>query len=161
MTFPLQRNAKAYYGDPTVNNKEWQARNLVLVPVPWATYYDGKRVNSVRVHRLVAGSLIKVFDNAWKAIGKDQAKAVARGWAVYNGSYAYRPIRGAKTISNHSFGAALDFDAANNGLNSSPTDSRGFTSSDPLVKAFIGEGWRWGGNYKGRTDPMHFEAVSG
>ena len=159
--WPTQANAKKFYGDPSVNNAAWQAKNLVLIPVPWATYYGKTRVPKIRVHRLIAGAVIAAMDEAWKAIGKDQAEATARGWGVYNGSYAYRPVRGRKTLSMHAYGAALDWDAGRNALGSSPTDKIGFTASDPLVKAFKKQGFRWGGDYKGRTDPMHFEAVSG
>lgn len=161
MAWPLQSKAKAFYGDPSVNNAQWQMKNLVQVPVPWATYYGKTRVPKIRIHRLCAGSLIRVMDQAWKAIGKNQAEAVRRGWSVYNGTYAYRPIRNSKTISNHAFGAAIDWDAGHNALGSNSRDKIGFEPDDPLVLAFKKEGWRWGGDYTGRSDPMHFEAVRG
>ncbi len=34
------------------------------------------------------------------------------------------------------------------------------TLSTLVIDAFKKQGFRWGGDYKGRKDPMHFEAVS-
>lgn len=159
--WPRRADRNKFWGNPASNNAQWQRENLVQVDVPWAMFYDGKRVPRVRIHRKAAGSLQKVLNAAWAAIGRNQKIAHDNGWAIYNGSYAYRNVRGRSGLSNHAYGAALDFDAGRNALGSNPRDKIGFEPDDPLVLAFKKEGWRWGGDYAGRTDPMHFEAERG
>lgn len=70
-----------------------------------------------------------------------------------------RPIRGSTTTSNHQSGTAIDLNADRHPLNSQPEDNysagqiariRGkLTEFDHVL--------RWGGDYSGRKDPMHFE----
>ncbi len=73
------------------------------------------------------------------------------------GSYNPRSIIGSKTLSNHASGTAVDLR-----WNSHPLGKRG-TFSDKqkiAIKKILGylDGVvRWGGNYKGRPDEMHWE----
>lgn len=94
----------------------------------------------------------------------------------WDGCYNFRPIRGyekrfdflvsngrydeaAKYLSTHSYGMAIDIDAANNGL--------GFTYeqliakgkkplSNEFIKCFTDSGWTAGANFR-RSDRMHQE----
>ena len=87
---------------------------------------------------------------------------------TWDGCYNFRPVRGyekkyaaamkagnlAKAItylSLHSWGTACDMNASWNQLGTSGTLSAGF------VECFTDAGFKWGGTYKGRRDPMHFE----
>jgi hypothetical protein len=72
--------------------------------------------------------------------------------------YAERPIRGSTTtLSNHASGTAFDFNATQH-----PLGTRGNWSTaeknkiNALLKS-LGNVVRWGENYSGRKDPMHFE----
>jgi len=75
--------------------------------------------------------------------------------------YAKRPVRGARmTYSNHSSGTAIDCNATEHPLGSvgSFTDKQEKLIHDRirnLMRGLI----RWGGDYKGRKDEMHFEIV--
>lgn len=73
-----------------------------------------------------------------------------------SGGYNKRPVRGSLTEwSNHSWALAGDFNVAANPMQSTlRTDMPAGTS----VKA-RSLGLRWGGDYAGRKDPMHFEFV--
>lgn len=86
---------------------------------------------------------------------------------TFDGCFNPRPIRGyekqfkkyldsqqfdkaVKYVSMHSWGIAIDFNAAWNQLGKIPTLSQKF------VSAFTNAGFTWGGNFK-RKDGMHFE----
>jgi len=69
---------------------------------------------------------------------------------TWDGVFNVRKKRGLSTQSLHSWGIAVDVNAAWNGLGKEPTLSYGF------VKCFTDAGFSWGGAWK-RKDGMHFE----
>nr|WP_249817668.1 M15 family metallopeptidase [Bradyrhizobium sp. 147] len=63
-------------------------------------------------------------------------------------------VRGSKTKwSNHAYAAAIDLNAEENGLYAKGN------MPQFVIDAFCRQGAMWGGWYKGRKDPMHFEFV--
>lgn len=73
--------------------------------------------------------------------------------------WAYRDVRGATSLSNHASGTAVDVNAPLHPLGSMST----FTPAQrqrirSIVTACAGV-VRWGGDYSGRKDEMHFEIV--
>ena len=66
-------------------------------------------------------------------------------------SYVNRPIRGRNVASNHSWGLAIDIDATQY-----PLGSRKRLPSW-IVDLFKAHGFDYGGDWKSRPDPMHFE----
>jgi hypothetical protein len=73
--------------------------------------------------------------------------------------YAYRPVRGySNTLSNHSSGTAMDLNATQHVLGREDTFSN---AEEKLiiqrVDHFFAGTIRWGGQYRGRKDEMHFE----
>lgn len=80
-----------------------------------------------------------------------------RGYQFKNGQcwgYNCRPVRGSTTTpSNHSWGLALDFNSVYNWLGRTDGGDIPVWMRD-LWKAY---GFRWGGDFSGRKDPMHFE----
>jgi hypothetical protein len=146
-----------FYGDPRGPhgvNESWFSNNVVRVIPPWKMLYAGKPIVSIAFHKKCADALAAALDEIWIACGKDQKTIEKNGLQEYGGSFAYRLIRGASTISNHSFAIAIDLAPSRNGLGTKGT------MPDFAVKAFDNQGFRWGGNYKTRKDPMHWEAVS-
>jgi hypothetical protein len=77
--------------------------------------------------------------------------------------YAYRPIRGATTISNHASGTAIDCNAPRHQLGTDPAASFSGAQIDAIHRILAAAGGvvRWGGTYTGRKDPMHFEITDG
>lgn len=74
--------------------------------------------------------------------------------------YAERNIRGSSsTLSNHASGTAIDLNAPLHPLGTDPV--KNFTPAQiAAIKNILtqcGTVVRWGGNYTGRKDPMHFE----
>lgn len=72
---------------------------------------------------------------------------------TWDGCFNIRKKRGLNSASLHSWGLAIDVNAAWNGLNKQPTLSPGF------VKCFTDNGFDWGGTWK-RLDGMHFQLKS-
>lgn len=98
---------------------------LVNVPVP-ANYplkYDGKPVKTIRIHKLAADRLEAALKDIINHYGEDIEK-VAPGACVYDGSYYFRNTRNSSSTSVHSWGLALDFDAANNALKTKSPNAR-------------------------------------
>lgn len=87
----------------------------VKVPENYPLKYDGKRVKTIRIHNLVADRLEAALKDIINHYGEDIEK-VAPGACVYDGSYYFRNSRGGSSTSIHSWGLAIDFDAANNAM---------------------------------------------
>lgn len=103
---------------------------------------------SWRVHRAV-GTIFKFFLEELLATGYGYDK-VEDDWG-----YANRDIRGRPGVkSEHSWGTAIDVNATKNPMSST------LITDMPVgwVRANVGRfGLRWGGDYDGRKDAMHFE----
>lgn len=113
-----------------------------LVPLSYVT----GRVASGDVHTILA-HFCAWFDKHVEPITKGHS------WG-----YAYRAIRGQSSgYSNHASGTAIDLNAPKHPLGSSGT----FTAAQAAairgqLKRYDGA-LRWGGDYSGRKDEMHFE----
>jgi D-alanyl-D-alanine carboxypeptidase len=143
----------AFYGNPGSAALESQ---LVPVVPPFRMTYEGKPIGSIKFHQKAAGALLAALNEIWEAYGKDQSKIDAAGISRYDGAYNPRKIRGSAKWSNHAFGAAIDINARENGFGTGHG-----TMPQIVVDAFKRQGARWGGDYKHRTDPMHFEFCGG
>lgn len=73
------------------------------------------------------------------------------------GSYNPRSIIGATTLSNHASGTAVDLRWNDHQLGKSGTFSTKKKAALRKILSFLGGVVRWGGDYSGRKDEMHFE----
>ncbi len=160
--WPKQSECDAYYGDPRGKNGQasakWESANLVKVPVPWrmvAAWDKNILISSIRVHKECAQSLSSVLFRIWDATG-DQDTIEHWGMDKFGGGYNYRLMRGGSRLSMHSYGCAVDFDPARNGMGDKTPH---FANCPEVVAAFKAEGWAWGGDWS-NPDGMHFEAIS-
>jgi hypothetical protein len=144
----------------TIFGKAGDESYLVSVKVPenYPLKYAGIRVKSIRVHRLVADRLEAALKDIINHYGEDIEK-VAPGACIYDGSYYYRKTRSGSSQSIHSWGLALDFDAANNALKTKAPAAR---FSQPIYKPFLDilehHGWLSLGRRQ-NGDWMHFQAT--
>ena len=122
------------FGDPL--SPGWEQNNLVTVKTP-----NGQ---SWRVHKLAAPS----FEGLLRDL-------VAAGYnPTSSGGFNYRPIRGGTSLSQHAFGNAIDINAAANPM----LKGRLQTDLPPNTAEIAARhGLTWGGTWKNRPDPMHFE----
>jgi hypothetical protein len=148
-----QSELKAFYGDPAKNEVE---RQLVRYKPPFQMYFGKTKVGSLLLHVKCVKAFESAFNKIWDYYGQDQSVIDSLRISQTAGTYVKRMVRGSKTNwSNHAFGGALDLDAEHNGFNAKNT------IPGPVIAAFKSEGMRWGGDYQGRKDPMHFECCQG
>lgn len=86
--------------------------------------------------------------------------APLKGRVLDDWGYAYRPVRGySTTLSNHASGTAFDANATAHPLGKVGTWPRKQAAKirARLHWGKLGNAVRWGGDYHGRKDEMHFE----
>ena len=105
----------------------------VQVPTNYPLKYDGQPVKVIRIHRLVADRLEAALKDIINHYGEDIEK-VAPGACNYSGAYNFRNTRGGSSQSIHSWGLAIDFDAAYNALKTSAPKAR---LSQDIYKPFL------------------------
>lgn len=83
-------------------------------------------------------------------------ETIRSGYAIrkdWSWGYANRPISGTRIPSNHSWGLGLDLNAPKN-----PYSYRFVTDMPSWMPALWKRfGFRWGGDYRGKKDTMHYE----
>ena len=134
----------------------WQDTQLTHFIPPFQMYYAKQPMkHGLLVHHLIVPALTLIFKEIWDKCSNDQATVDKLGASDWGGCFNIRPIAGSGNYSNHSWACALDISPTTNGFNTGHG-----TQSNTVVSAFKAQGALWGGDYHGRTDPMHFEFVS-
>lgn len=87
-----------------------------------------------------------------------EVEAIRKDWSW---GHAKRPVRGASVPSEHSAGVAVDFNAPAHGLGLSGTFSGAQVRAIRRILDDLDGAVRWGGDYAGRKDEMHFELQGG
>jgi len=144
----------AFYGD--FRKADWQAKCLTRIAAPFQMYYDKHPIGSILVNKACASAILAAFNEIFEKCGHDQKKVDATGASDFGGCFNIRRIAGSNNWSNHSWACAIDLSPSTNGFRTTKTT----TLSTVVIDAFKRQGARWGGDYKGRKDPMHFEFVS-
>lgn len=144
----------AFYGN--FHSPGWQDLNLTHYLPPFQMYYAKQPMrHGLLVHHKIVPALTEVFNEIWDHCHADQAVVDQLGVSDFGGCFNIRPIAESNNWSNHSWAAAIDLDPSRNGFNTGHGHM-----AQIVIDAFKRQGFRWGGDYHGRTDPMHFEAVS-
>jgi D-alanyl-D-alanine carboxypeptidase len=168
------------FGDPRnadgTLNESWEGQNIRRVPPPpqWQLYYQDDRlglvrINGIRMHRLVADTFVAVLDDVFERAREEVANTNdddkvrqflhQKRMDENSGGFNFRSKVGAKGISMHSFGIAIDWDADHN-----PQQKRGeplrTTFPDWWFQTWNKHGWVDGRNFP-RRDPMHVQFASG
>lgn len=92
--------------------------------------------------------LIKPLEAALNNVADRQLHGLLKTW---DGCFNIRKKRGGSSFSLHSWGIAIDINAAENPFKATPKmDAR-------LVKCFKDAGFDWGGDWTNATDGMHFQ----
>jgi hypothetical protein len=130
------KQALARYGSPVHES------GMVLWNVPQELQI-GAIPRRIYCNRDMVLPLTRAFTNLIERGFADELK-------TWDGCFNIRAIRGAIEASLHSWGLAIDVNAAWNRLGQKPALSAGF------VKCFTDAGFDWGGEF-GRVDGMHFQ----
>lgn len=92
------------------------------------------------------------FDKRVEDIDRNYLNGQLDDWG-----YAFRPVRGYASLSRHAYGLAEDLNATEHPLGATHTFSQKEVAFiHHMLKMYEGC-IRWGGDYRGRKDPMHFE----
>lgn len=144
----------AFYGD--FHSTAWADHYMTRIKPAFTMYYQKRPMTSgIQVNRMCADAMMAAFAEIWDACGHDQQKIDRSGASDFGGCFSIRHIAGSNNWSNHSWACAIDLSPDSNGFRTT-SDT---TLSDVVIRAFKGQGARWGGDYHGRKDPMHFEFV--
>jgi len=130
------KDCLARYGDPS------HEKNMILWDVP-AELEIGVIPKRVYCNEDLIPPLTQAFKNLI-------ATGYVKELKTWDGCFNIRNIRGRTTQSLHSWGIAIDINAAWNQLGKKPTMTEGF------IKCFTDAGFDWGGLWK-RPDGMHFQ----
>lgn len=128
------------WGDPTVTTNELKYMTVWDVP---AHLEIGVIPKKLYCNKEMISPLMQAFSNIID-------RGLINELKTWDGCFNVRKKRGLNSLSLHSWGIAIDINAAWNGLGKTPT------MSAKLVKCFTDCGFYWGGNFK-RRDGMHFE----
>lgn len=141
--------------------------------------FDGRRHRGqLVVRRDLAAELTDIFA-LMEAVRFPVARVtpiVRYGWsdeaamaADNSSAFNYRFIAGTERLSLHAAGRAIDINPRENpavdpdgrvapaGAMWRPDHPGTFSDDDPVVRAFLARGWRWGGHFTHIKDYHHFE----
>lgn len=131
----------AKWGNPSNFN---EGLFMTLYDIPeWINKCIPELPNRVYCNKLLVEPLEKALNNVIDRGLQDEIK-------TWDGCFNIRKKRGLRSWSLHSWGVAIDINAAWNGLGKEPQMSK------ELVKCFTDAGFEWGGNWS-RKDGMHFQ----
>lgn len=141
--------AQKKYG---IASRETEGKYMVVTPVPEkikAAFSHVKNfpVKNFYTNRDMIAPLLGALNNL---INRGLTKQL-NSW---DGIFNIRSQRGYTVQSLHSWGIAIDVNAATNPLGHVGTLSKEF------VAAWKDAGFNWGGDWKSRKDPMHFELAN-
>jgi hypothetical protein len=120
-------------------------KDMVVFDVP--THLEmGVIPKKVYCNKRMVGPLTQAFQNI-------VTRGLVAQLKTWDGCFNIRKKRGAGSPSLHSWGLAIDINAAWNGFGKTPTMSK------ELVQCFTDAGFDWGGVW-GKPDGMHFQLKS-
>lgn len=141
------------YGNPTENTLKWERENMTVYDVPDVfERMNGFVPKKIYCHRKFVLPLTLWFQDM-------ATTGVIKEIISWDGCFNIRLKRGARSLSIHSFGMAVDFNAAHNplGLTAQQAMARGLKpfseSFNNVARKYVDCGIDW----KTRPDGMHFQ----
>jgi hypothetical protein len=152
MTFKPTTLQEAFDRYGFIANNVWpdEVKWMTMYFVPddikanWVNTATGKTINKIYLNKDMLTPLTQAMDNL-------KTRGLLSELKTFDGCFMIRMIRGSTTTpSTHSYGLAIDVNAATNALGQVPQLSAEF------VACFTDVGFVWGGNFS-RKDGMHFQ----
>lgn len=110
-------------------------------------------------HFLVNQDFLLTLRTAFNSL---EAAGLHKEIKTFDGCYNDRSVRGSGAISLHAWAVAIDLNSATNGMVVSPTPAQRLgTWSQKFIDTMKGAGLFYGGDFKKRSDPMHFGYLNG
>jgi hypothetical protein len=149
MRCETREQLEATYGVPIGANWGGESQWMIMYTLPayitnWINTATGKPLKKIYINKDMKDALDQALDNVFK-------RGLINELKTFDGCFMVRCIRGVKNVwSIHSYGLAIDINAATNQLGQTPT------MSPQLVQAFKDANFSWGGDFT-RKDGMHME----
>lgn len=151
-----ERVAWLFDGNGFPTRESVMQQYITSIEVPILNESGVKTTMRLTVHKKLASEITSVFEDM-----------VAAGFRVKSSdTYAYnwRIVTGGSSLSQHSFGVAIDINSADNPYYSNtsnisvynPSDTRSFHINDQIVQIWYDHGFYWGGCFGSNIDIMHF-----
>jgi hypothetical protein len=99
------------------------------------------------------GDVAVVLGNIAREI-HERVERLHAGWCW---GHNFRTVVGSRTVSNHGSGTAIDINAPDHGIGQRGTFTAKQTATIRAIMRAHDDVVRWGGDYAGRPDEMHFE----
>jgi hypothetical protein len=167
---------EAIFGNPANSdgtlNEAWEGANIrkVAPPDQWRLFYQSdsgpQPVSGIRMHHLLEDSFVQVLDDVWKfaksQVGTGASDEAIRSWIrerrldQHAGGFNFRKITAGKSLSLHSYGIAIDWDAEHNPRKKPLT----LTLPDWWYDIWKAHGWSDGRHFP-TPDPMHVQFATG
>jgi hypothetical protein len=126
----------------------FEQKYIVSITPPYPVRYDGQVVKTMRCHKLAADNFMSAFEEI-------KRNGLIQYANDYSGIYNRRPIKNRPSHpSTHSWGIAIDLEAADFPLGSKKRINQG------VIDAFQKYGFFYGGDFVSRKDPMHFQLAT-
>lgn len=135
----------AKFGNPTIDNVTFERKWMTL----WAVPANIRTAIPALPAKIYLNKLIK--DKLEETLIALISKGLHKEIKTWDGCFNIRKKRGLSTISTHAWGLAVDLNAAWNQLGKPSSWSKEF------VSVWRDLGWECGADWKGRSDPMHYE----
>lgn len=146
---------------------------LTLVDVPFIDFHGNSQTGQLVVHQDLAKEIQHIFKKLKdlkfpvemiNPLGDKKRPNTTNNTSCFN----YRYIGGTKTLSQHSYGRAIDINPLLNpyygrkgiapkGASYDKSKPGTLAPHSPAVKLFESYGWEWLGHQKQYPDYMHFE----
>jgi len=139
----------------SLDDPNFERDNIAIFDLPYPLSFRGPlgliQVHRSRSHRL----MVPIFQEALAKVGEAGFETCFR---PYGGIYARRAQRGATRFpSTHSWGIAIDGDSETEIDPDAYKLGSNVRMPDKVVKIFTDLGFFYGGDFKHRRDPMHFQ----
>jgi hypothetical protein len=146
------------FGNPVTNQLQFEQQHMVVWNVP----ADIRAAIPALPARIYCNKVIVV--PLEKALRRCMAEVVHKEIKTYDGCFVVRKQRGSNAISTHSFGLAVDMNAAWNPLvrNVTPATRPALRKakvqwSEKFLDCWRKEGWNCGADWITVLDGMHFQ----
>ena len=148
------------YGNPDLNNDkildlDWAKDHLVVInlPFPMRLSWEPKTtIKRAQCHKLIAEKLTAALEQMASRV--PPLNLYDLNLDRWGGCFEFRPIRGGNELSRHSWGVAVDINPDIGRLGNAD-DAAKYPKF--IIESFENAGFIWGGRWKDRPDPMHFE----
>lgn len=142
------------YGKPNESGEGY----IIQIDLPYPFYYEGKKLQKISCHKLVADKFLAIFNDILKVYGAARINELKID--NYGGCFNYRKMRGGSELSTHSWGVAIDLDPDRNQLHETSRTAR---FARPEYKDMIDIFYKHGFESLGREknyDWMHFQVAN-